>query len=276
MTENIRNRIKITPLGGLLPVLVLCLLCATSTWGDVKAGVAAYERKDYKTALNQLRLPAKQGDAEAQYHLGRMYGFGYGVVQDYVEAAKWYRKAAQQNHLRAMLALHLLYNVDKVYKEFHKAAEQGNAEAQFHLGVMYDDGYGVVQDDVAAVKWFTKAAQQNHARAQYNLGLMYANLAAGVVQNYVAAVKWFTKAAQQNHASAQVHLGLMYQFGMGVVQNYVTALKWYTKAAQQGDASAQYNLGWMYQFGMGVVQNYVAAVKWLHKSRTTKPCQCPV
>ena len=73
MTENIRNRIKITLLGGLLPVLVLCLFCATSTWGDVKEGVAAYERGDYKTALNQLRPLAEQGDAEAQYHLGKMY-----------------------------------------------------------------------------------------------------------------------------------------------------------------------------------------------------------
>ena len=55
---------------------------------------------------------------------------------------------------------------------------------------------GVVQDDVTAVKWFTKAAQQGNASAQFNLGLMYAN-GEGVVQDDVTAVKWYTKAAQQ-------------------------------------------------------------------------------
>ena len=193
MTGNMRNRGGKTALRSLHPVLVLCLFVVTSAWGDVKEGVAAYERGDYKTALDQLRLPAKQGDAEAQYHFGRMYVLGKGVVQDYVEAAKWFRKAGQQNHLRAAVDLYLIYNVE-VYKEFHKAAEQGNAEAQYHLGLMYYLGKGVVQDDVEAVKWFTKAAQQNHASAQYNLGLTYHN-GKGVVQNYVTAVKWYTKAA---------------------------------------------------------------------------------
>ena len=261
MTENIRNRIKVTPLGGLLPVLVLCLFAAASTWGDVKDGVAAYERGDYKTALDRLRPLAEQGDAEAQYHLGLMYygmydvgkgvfqddveavkwftkaaqqnhasaqyilGLMYysgkGVVQDYVEAAKWYRKAAEQNLLRVTLALHLLYNVDEVYKEFHKAAEQGNAEAQYHLGAMYDDGYGVVQDDVAAVKWYTKAAQQNHARAQYNLGVMYVK-GEGVVQNYVTAVKWYTKAAQQPHAKVILGTGMVLLCGKTMPEPSIT------------------------------------------------------
>ena len=114
MTENMQNRIKITLLGGLLPVLVLCLFAAASAWGDVKEGVAAYERKDYKTALNQFQPLAEQGNAEAQYHLGMMYATGKGVVQDYVEAAKWYRKAEEQNLRQAAVDLYLIYYVDEV------------------------------------------------------------------------------------------------------------------------------------------------------------------
>ena len=58
---------------------------------------------------------------------------------------------------------------------YRKAADQGIAEAQFNLGVMYRDGQGVTQDYAEAVKWFRKAADQGNADAQFNLGVMYRN-----------------------------------------------------------------------------------------------------
>ena len=54
------------------------------------------------------------------------------------------------------------------------AAEQGDALTQFNLGFMYDKGYGVAQDDAAALRWYRLAAEQNDAKAQNNLGAMYA------------------------------------------------------------------------------------------------------
>ena len=75
-----------------------------------------------------------------------MYLHGQGVRQDYAQAVKWYRKAA----------------------------EQGFAEAQYNLGVRYDQGQGVPQDYAEAVKWYRKAAEQGDAEAQLNLGVMYA------------------------------------------------------------------------------------------------------
>ena len=54
-------------------------------------------------------------------------------------------------------------------------AEQGDAEAQISLGIMYDYGRGVPEDDTEAVKWYRKAAEQGVAKAQYNLGVMYTN-----------------------------------------------------------------------------------------------------
>jgi len=79
-------------------------------------------------------------------------------------------------------------------KEFAALAEQGNAYAQYNLGVMYDTGQGVPQDYKQAVKWYTKAAEQGKAEAQYNLGIKYAE-GQGVPQDNVYAHMWFNLAA---------------------------------------------------------------------------------
>jgi hypothetical protein len=64
-------------------------------------------------------------------------------------------------------------NFETALKEWRPLAEQGDSYAQYNLGLMYDYGEGVIEDDTQAVYWFRKAAEQGHAKAQYNLGLMY-------------------------------------------------------------------------------------------------------
>ena len=78
-------------------------------------------------------------------------------------------------------------------------AEQGDASAQLLLGLMYEVGQGVPQDDAEAVKWYRLAAEQGHTQAQTNLGVMYAK-GEGVPQDYVEAVKWFRIAVEQGNA----------------------------------------------------------------------------
>jgi uncharacterized protein len=73
-------------------------------------------------------------------------------------------------------------------------AAQGDAGAQYNLGVMYDKGQGVPQDYAEALMWYRLAAAQGDAEAQYRLGLVY-SLGNGVPQDYVQAHKWFTLAA---------------------------------------------------------------------------------
>ena len=85
-----------------------------------------------------------------------------------------------------------------------------------------------------------KAADQGHAEAQFNLGLMYAN-GDGVAQNYAEAVKWFRKAADQGLAGAQSSLGNLYDNGVGVPEDDVQAYKWWNLAAAQGHKDAKYN-----------------------------------
>jgi len=82
-------------------------------------------------------------------------------------------------------------------RKFRPLAEQGNAEAQFNLGIMYDNGQGFPRDDAEAVKWWRKAAEQGNASAQFNLGFMYYD-GLGVPQDYVQAHMWFNLAASRH------------------------------------------------------------------------------
>ncbi len=112
--------------------LTLALLLASIgiSYADFDAGVAAYERQDYATALREFRPLAEQGDAEAQNNLGVMYLKGEGVAQDSKAAVQWYSKAS----------------------------EQGHASAQIILGFMYSQGLGVLQDKIRAHMWANLAA----------------------------------------------------------------------------------------------------------------------
>jgi TPR repeat protein len=148
------------------------------------------------------------------------------------------------------------------YRLIKSLAEQGNAKAQFNLGLMYKKGEGVPQDYTETMKWYRKAAEQDLADAQYNLGVMY-HEGEGVPQEYTEAMKWFQKAAEQEYAKAQYNLGVMYHEGEGVPQDYTETMKWSRKAAEQGLADAQYFLGVMYGKGQGVPQDNVLAYMWI-------------
>ncbi len=120
---------------------------------------------------------SKYTQSAAQCNLGYMYEKGNGVSEDYSEAVRWYREAA----------------------------EQGYATAQYNLGCMYYGGKGVSKDYTEAIRWFRMAAEQGNARAQYNLGMMYEN-GIGVSEDVNEAVRWYRKAGEQGIAYAQDRL----------------------------------------------------------------------
>jgi uncharacterized protein len=88
------------------------------------------------------------------------------------------------------------------------AAEQGNADAQWKLGLMCHGGDGVSQDFAEAVYWYRKAAEQGYAEAQWLLGYMY-DEGEGVTPNLAEAIKWCSKAAEQGHEGAKFDLAVM-------------------------------------------------------------------
>ena len=156
-------------------------------------------------------------------------------------------------------------------REWRPLAEQGNAVVQFNLGVMYDKGRGVTQDNKTAVKWYRLAAEQDYSPAQVNLNKLQKKIAERKFQkgldaykkkNYATALREWKPIAEQGFAPAQYNLGIMYANGRGVPQDYKTAVKWYRLAAEQGRTSAQASLGVRYAFGQGVLKDYVYAHMW--------------
>ena len=115
-------------------------------------------------------------------------------------------------------------------REWRPLANQGNANAQFFLGVMYDKGRGVPEDYAKAMKWYRKAAEHGVAKAQHFVGVMY-DIGEGVPQDYAKAMKWYRKAAEQGYAEAQTNLGRMYYKGLGVPPDYLQAHMWFNLAA---------------------------------------------
>jgi hypothetical protein len=118
----------------------------------------------------------------------------------------------------------------------------------------FEDGVEAYEksDYANAVRLFKLAADQGNASAQYILGLMYSE-GQDVTQDYREAARLFKLAADRGDAKAQYNLGLLYDNGQGVTQDYREAARLYKLAADQGDASAQYNLGVMYYNGQGVI-----------------------
>jgi uncharacterized protein len=124
-------------------------------------------------------------------------------------------------------------NYEAAFTAFSAGAEQGLAQAQFSIGVMYMEGKGVPQDDQQALDWYRKAAEQGLPKAQYNMGYIYNN-GKGVPQDFKQAAGWYRKAADQGAPKAQNSLGIMYQSGKGVSQDYIQAYKWFSLAAANG------------------------------------------
>lgn len=146
-------------------------------------------------------------------------------------------------------------------EEIRKAADKGDASAQYELGTRYDWGLGVPEDDERVVMWYRLAAEQGHVKAQRSLAFKYA-LGEGARKDDREAVKWWRLAAEQNDRQAQSMLGNMYYEGRGVPDDYREAAKWYQKAAKQGDTYAQKRLGFMYARGEGVAKDYARAYAW--------------
>ena len=226
-------------------------------------------------AYEQIREAADEGNAIALYMMAAYFSQGYGVqpineqkaiayfkksyesgypVAGYDVAASLPDGSPEQDEIRNNAKDNIL-----------ELANEGDASAQYRLGLMYDNGTGVEESYEKAAEWYLKAAEQGLARAQYNLGCMYRD-GRGVEQSYEKAVEWYLKAAEQGDARAQRNLGDMYFYGRGVEQSYEKAREWWQKAAEQGFARAQNNLGNMYYNGRGVEQSYAKAAEWVLKA----------
>ena len=129
-------------------------------------------------------------------------------------------------------------NFEKALAVWAPAAESGDADSQYGMGLLYSEGIVVPMDDIQALKWYGLAADQGHGEAQYKLGVMHAN-GWGVPMNEAEAMKFYRLAAENGVTEAQVSLGTMYQNGFSIEQDKIEALKWFTVAMKLGDNDAR-------------------------------------
>jgi len=118
---------------------------------------------------------------------------------------------------------------EQKFVNLQRLAEKGDAGAQYNLGLMYEQGYGIAPDIGKATAWFEKAAEKGENNAQYRLGSLYYH-GQGVPKDLQQAAKWYKKAAERGSTPAQAALGNMYLVGEGVPKDIVQAAYWHKKS----------------------------------------------
>ena len=118
---------------------------------------------------------AKNGNADAMFEVGKYYEAGDYTEQNWKEAIYWYEKAIENNHPRAMLYLGrillgginiLKADIPRALTLIEQAANAGDAESQFQLGILFENGEAVEQDLPSAIRWYQAAAQQKYPDAK--------------------------------------------------------------------------------------------------------------
>ena len=157
---------------------MMAALCmgAVPAGADVKKGVDAWSRGDYKAALDEWRPLAAAGDADAQFNMGQAYKLGRGVPVDQALSTEWYRKAAVQGHAQAIdnygLALFQDGKKAEAVPWLEKSVARGEKRTQLVLGTMLFNADGVPKDWTRAYALVTRSSQQGLAQASQTLAQM--------------------------------------------------------------------------------------------------------
>ncbi len=148
-------------------------------------------------------------------------------------------------------------------------AEQGNAEAERGLGVLYENGAGVPKDASQAVAWFRKAAAQGNADATFRLGERYVSGTNGIARDTAQGLALMTKAFDEGEDNAAQAIGDDYRTGLyGFPKDLARAADWFRKGAERGEPRAEGRLSTALEFGLGVPQETAQARMWHEKEKS--------
>lgn len=238
-----------------------------------------------RPTFEQAWQAAQNGEPNGYFLLGFFYYQGEGVTQNFTEAIKWFKKAANNGLCNSYGFLGACYITQKNYVEainwFKKAIDNGDC-CYADLGACYlqlgkfteaipwlkkgiDDKrpeyyvslgqcYYFLQNYTEAIPWLKKAADKGITDSYFTLGLSFYFL-----KNYTEAIIWFEKAANNGVSQAYAYLGQAYY----EQQNYAEAYKCAKIAVDNGIESASFLMGIMLYYGHGVQQDYNQAFKWL-------------
>lgn len=153
----------------------------------------------------------------------------------------------------------------KAYSILMPLAEQGNADAQCLIGVMYNNGEGVETNKNEAFKWFKLAAEQGLSECQVELAFIYQSMG-----KKNEAFKWSLLAAKQNQVTAQRLVGTMYLEGRGIDKDEKEGFMWIKLASENQNKKTEYEslffLGLLYAEGIGTEKNKIKAAEMFKKS----------
>jgi uncharacterized protein len=190
-------------------------------------GTAAYQAGDYELAFKILIPLALNNDMTAQIAIASMYSLGEGVEQSYVEAARWYRPAAEQGNLFAIhnLAMMLfscrkISDLEEAVRWLLIAAQNGLCMSQSVLGDIYSEAYDLPQEVQEKFKsipealiWYEKAGDGGFSYAYHRLGEIL-SIGQGIEKDEEKAFEYFLKAAQEGYEPSQEVLGKAYSEGL--------------------------------------------------------------
>ncbi len=192
------------------------------------------KNRTYYTA----KTKAKSGDANAQFALAGMYYHGIMTKKSYLDAIKWYEKAASKGHKKA----------------------------QFNLGYIYFDGRGVPKDHDRALKWFLeaskhKAREPGDGKSDIYIGKIYDERG-----DYKNAFTWYFEASKLGYPLAQYELAMRYKKGKGCDKDIEKMIYYLKEAAVQSEAKSQYELALAYLRANGVKKDMIAAKQLMQSS----------
>lgn len=206
-------------------------------------------KEDYDRAFPLFVAASKHGHAESGYRAALCYEFGWGCRKDPAKAVQFYRQSASKNHPGAMtrlgraclsgdLGLNKYKEGIKWLKRATDAADPQYNAAPYHLGLLYETGYGddIFQDETYAAQLFTQAADLGHAEASYRLGDAYEHGKLSCPRDPALSVHFYTGAAQNGHPAAMMALCAWYMVGAEPIleKDENEAYEWAWRAAELG------------------------------------------
>ncbi|CAI6098152.1 unnamed protein product [Clonostachys chloroleuca] len=234
-------------------------------------------KEDYSSAFPLFVLAAKHGHAESAFRTALCYEFGWGCRKDPAKAVQFLRSAASKRHPGAMTRLGkacLSGDLgEKRYREGIKwlklAAEAADAQynaAPYHLGCLYETGYGddIFKDEHYAAQLFTQAADLGHPEASFRMGDAYEHGLLDCPRDPSLSVHFYTGAAERGHAGAMMGLCAWYMVGAPPVleKDEEEAYEWAHRSAELGFVKAQYAVGYFTEMGIGCHRDILEANVW--------------
>lgn len=243
---------------------------------------------DFDSYLSGLKEKARNGSADAARQLAVHYEVSGNVQETSIWMAQYValtENSANTGDVEAMIDLGKLFytgsrlypkNLEKARYWFLRAAESGNASAQYQVADMFSKGTGGARDEALASRYYQKAlktwlpqADSGDPKASFWIGVLYEkNLVSGSTAEQ--SVPYLTRAAEAGNLAAQNLLAFKYRDGLGVPKDASRAVMWFSKAAEQKDLGAVMELGIMFRDGKGLPRDEKVAMEWFSKGADLK------